>query len=73
MLAICVREASIRGSRELETMREQNKAARLAAAQEAAEQRAKDDADGWSENEASGTGGAPIPLNGLEEAFTPRT
>jgi hypothetical protein len=72
MLAICVREASIRGSVELETMREQDKAARLAAAQEAAKQRAKEDADGWSDNEANGDGGAPIPLNGLIEASTHR-
>jgi hypothetical protein len=65
MLAICVREASIRGSVGVEIMREQNKAARLAAARNAAKQRAEEDAEGWSDNEANGDGGAPIPLNGL--------
>lgn len=65
MLAICVREASIRGSTELEAMRQEDKAARLAAAQEAAIQRAKDEAEGWSDNEANGDGGAPIPLKSL--------
>jgi hypothetical protein len=65
MLAICVREATIRGSTELETMRQQDKAARLAAAQEAAIQRAAEEAEGWSDSEAVGDGGAPIPLKVL--------
>jgi hypothetical protein len=52
-----MREAQIRGSPELETMRNEDKAARLAAAQETALQRAKDEADGWSDNEAAGDGG----------------
>jgi hypothetical protein len=62
MLAICVREATIRGSAELEAMRNEEKAARLVAAQEAAIQRAKDEAEGWSDSEATGDGGAPVPL-----------
>jgi hypothetical protein len=52
-----MREAQIRGSPELETMRNEDKAARLAAAQETALQRAKDEADGWSDIEAAGDGG----------------
>jgi hypothetical protein len=63
MLAICVREATIRGSLELETLYTKDKNARLTAAQEAAVQRAKDDAEGWSDSEAAGNGGAPVPLN----------
>jgi hypothetical protein len=65
MLAICVREATSRGSPELQMKRDQDKATRLAAAQEAAIQRAKDDADGWSDSEAVGDGGAPISLGDL--------
>jgi hypothetical protein len=62
MLAICVREATLRGSAELEAMRNVDKAARVAAAQAAAAQRAKEEAEGWSDNEDAGDGGAPIPL-----------
>jgi hypothetical protein len=62
MLAICVREATLRGSAELEVMRNENKAARIAAAQAAAEQRAKEEAEGWSDNEAVGDGGALVPF-----------
>jgi hypothetical protein len=65
MLAMCVREASIRGSTELEALRKQNKAARLAAAQEAAIQRAKEDAEAWGDNEAIGDGGVPIQFESL--------
>jgi hypothetical protein len=63
MLAICVREASIRGTTELEAKQNEVKAARLAAAQEAVFQRAKEGAEGWSDSEAIGDGGAPIPLS----------
>jgi uncharacterized membrane protein YgcG len=62
MLAICVQEATLRGSRELEDLREQEKAARLQAALDEAEQKAKDDAEGWSDHEVAGDGGAPVPL-----------
>jgi hypothetical protein len=65
MLAICVREATSRGSSELKAMRNQDKAARLAAAQDAAIQRAKDDAEGWSDCDTVGDGGAPVPLISL--------
>lgn len=57
-----MREATIRGSPDLEAMRNEDKVARLAAAHEAALRRAKEDADGWSDNEAVGDGGAPVPL-----------
>jgi hypothetical protein len=62
MLAICVREATIRGSPKLGAMRDKDKTARLAAAQQFALQRAEEDLEGWSENEAEGDGGAPAPL-----------
>jgi hypothetical protein len=65
MLAICVREATIRGSAELDAIRNEEKAARIAAAQEAAVQRAKADAEGWSDSEATGDGGAPVLLKEL--------
>ncbi|KAH8716877.1 hypothetical protein GQ44DRAFT_624633 [Phaeosphaeriaceae sp. PMI808] len=62
MLAICVREATIRGSSELKTMRENEKIERLAAAYNAAEKQAMEAAEGWSDHEANGDGGVPIPL-----------
>jgi hypothetical protein len=62
MLATCVREATIRGSPELVNMREEDKAARRVAAHQDAEQHAIDEADGWSDNEVHGDGGAPAPL-----------
>jgi hypothetical protein len=62
MLAICVREATIRGSTELDNLRENEKAARLQTALEDAEQRVMDDAEGWSDHEATGDGGVPVPL-----------
>jgi hypothetical protein len=65
MLAICIREATIRGSSEIETMRDKDKNARLLAAHQAAVQRAKEDAEGWSDNETAGDGGAPVPLVAL--------
>jgi hypothetical protein len=43
-------------------MRDKDKTARLAAAQQFALQRAEEDLEGWSENEAEGDGGAPAPL-----------
>jgi hypothetical protein len=62
MLATCVREATIRGSSELENMREEDKATRRVAAHQDAEQRATDEANGWSDNEVNGDGGAHAPL-----------
>ena len=63
MLAVCVREATMRESAELQSMRDSEKSARLAAAVEDAQQRANDEAAGWSDNEGEGDGGAPIPLS----------
>ncbi|KAL1796080.1 hypothetical protein ACET3X_006304 [Alternaria dauci] len=62
MLGICVKEATLRGSPELDNMREQEKEARRKEAIEEAEQKAKDDAEGWSDHEDVGDGGAPVPL-----------
>ncbi|KAJ4370007.1 hypothetical protein N0V83_005771 [Neocucurbitaria cava] len=62
MLAICVREATIRGSPELERMRSEEKASKLAAAWNEAQQKAMDDVEGWSDTEAEGDGGVPVPL-----------
>ncbi|KAG9194977.1 hypothetical protein G6011_00097 [Alternaria panax] len=62
MLGICVKEATLRGSPELEDIRENEKEARLKTALEEAEQRVIDDAEGWSDHEAVGDGGAPVPL-----------
>ncbi|KAF3041519.1 hypothetical protein E8E12_004687 [Didymella heteroderae] len=62
MLAICVREASLRDSPELESIRNSEKAARLAAAVEEAQEKAKNEAEGWSDHE-DGDGGPPVPLD----------
>ena len=62
LLGICVREASIRGSSELDSMRTSEKSARLAVALEEALQKVNDEADGWSDHELEGDGGAPVPL-----------
>ncbi|KAH7411613.1 hypothetical protein DE146DRAFT_602960 [Phaeosphaeria sp. MPI-PUGE-AT-0046c] len=62
MLAICVREATVRGSPELQSMRERDTVARIAAASDNAVQRAIEDADSWTASESPGDGGAPIPL-----------
>ena len=62
MLAICVREASLRDSAELESIKNSEKAARLAAAVEEAQEKAKNEAEGWSDHE-DGDGGPPVPLD----------
>lgn len=62
MLAICVRESSLRDSPELESMKNSEKAARLAAAVEEAQEKAKKEAEGWSDHE-DGDGGPPVPLD----------
>lgn len=63
MLAICVREASMRGSPELENMRETKKSARLAEALEEAQKRVNEEAEGWSDYDLDGDGGAPVPIS----------
>ncbi|KAF2633146.1 hypothetical protein BU25DRAFT_355212 [Macroventuria anomochaeta] len=63
MLGICVREASIRGSPELDSMRSSEKSARLAVALEEAQQKANEEADGWSDHEQDNDVGAPVPLS----------
>ncbi|KAI4944280.1 hypothetical protein J4E91_008837 [Alternaria rosae] len=69
MLAICVKEATLRGSPELDDLRENEKNAKLQAALEDAEQRVKDDVEGWSDHEVTGDGGVPVPL---ASALTPK-
>ncbi|PVH98438.1 hypothetical protein DM02DRAFT_531085 [Periconia macrospinosa] len=63
MLGTCVREASIRASSELQTIRDEDKAAKAAAAAEEARKQVEDEADGWSVNEADGDGGDPVKSN----------
>jgi hypothetical protein len=65
MLAICVREATIRGSPALQTMREEDKAAKISGAQYDTFQRGKEEMEGWSDNEANGNGGASVSPQGL--------
>jgi hypothetical protein len=62
MLAITVREATVRGSPELESMRSDEHSARLAVAVEEAKQKIIDEQEGWSDNEADGDGGVPLPI-----------
>lgn len=62
MLSICVREAAIRGSPKMNDMREEQKISRFAVALQEAQQKAEEDAEGWTDHEADGDGGAPIPL-----------
>lgn len=71
MLAICVREASLRASSELESMRSSEKASRLATAVEEAQEKAKNDAEGWSDRETDGDGGPPVPLAIAPPKLTP--
>jgi hypothetical protein len=62
MLAIAVREATLRGSSELENMRNSEQSARLALAVEEAKQRIIEEGEGWSDNDADGDGGVPLPI-----------
>lgn len=61
MLAVCVREASIRGP-ELDKIRDKETAERVANALEDAQQKLRDEAEGWSDHEADGDGGPPVPM-----------
>ncbi|EFQ87279.1 hypothetical protein PTT_17296 [Pyrenophora teres f. teres 0-1] len=61
MLAVCVREAAMRGT-QLDELREKERTSRLNSALEEAEQKAQYDAEGWSDHEADGDGGGPVPL-----------
>ncbi|CBX96780.1 hypothetical protein LEMA_P099110.1 [Plenodomus lingam JN3] len=62
MLAICVREATLRGSSSLDEYRNKVAAARLVIAVEEAHERIKSEEDGWNQLEVEGDGGGPIPL-----------
>jgi hypothetical protein len=59
MLAICVREATMRGTPQLETMHNENQVARLAALTEEAQQRAKEEEESWNGIDEKNDGGAP--------------
>ncbi|KAF2464640.1 uncharacterized protein BDR25DRAFT_95977 [Lindgomyces ingoldianus] len=61
MLAICVREATIRGSPTAESIREASKAARLAALTEEARVRAQEEMEGWSDGD-NDDGGEPVKI-----------
>ncbi|KAF2128734.1 hypothetical protein P153DRAFT_403603 [Dothidotthia symphoricarpi CBS 119687] len=61
MLGVCVREATLRGP-ELEKLRNEEAALKVAAALEDAQQRLRDEAEGWSDYEADGDGGPPVPM-----------
>ena len=65
MLATCIREATIRGTPELETMRKEATAAREAAAAEDAAQRVKEDANGWGKIDEKTNGGNPVALKSM--------
>jgi hypothetical protein len=62
MLGICVKEATMRGSQNLEELRSKEKAVRLDAALDDAKQKAQADAEGWSDHDVNGDGGGPVPL-----------
>jgi hypothetical protein len=59
MLAICVREATIRGTPQLETMHNEDQVARLASLTEEAQQRAKEVEESWNGLDENTDGGAP--------------
>ncbi|KAF2268931.1 hypothetical protein CC78DRAFT_575474 [Lojkania enalia] len=62
MLAILVREASIRGTGQKEAMHRDDQAVRLATLTAEAVQKAQDDAEGWSDTEHHNDGGQPEPI-----------
>ncbi|KAF2854938.1 hypothetical protein T440DRAFT_386696 [Plenodomus tracheiphilus IPT5] len=62
MLAICVREATLRGSSTLDEHRNEEAAAKLAAAVEEAHERIRSEEENWSQLEGDGDGGGPVPL-----------
>lgn len=66
MLAICVREATLRGSPQLRDQRNEEAVARLTAAAEDAISSLKMQEDNWSQLENDGDGGCPIPLTASE-------
>jgi hypothetical protein len=59
MLAICVREATIRGTPALETMRNENQATMVTTLAEEARQQANEVADSWNGLDEKTDGGAP--------------
>ena len=62
MLGICLKDASERGSVEMEHRHDENVAKRTEAAVELAKEKAKDDAEGWVAPDGE-DGGEPVPLS----------
>ncbi|KAF2502691.1 hypothetical protein BU16DRAFT_533021 [Lophium mytilinum] len=61
MMAIAVKEASLRG-KAIAEQRGQDKAQRVVDAQNAAVERVREDQEGWSSAEEGDDGGAPVPV-----------
>lgn len=59
MLAVCVREATIRGTAKLAAQRAEDKSLRIEALTAQAQQRAEEEAEGWSDDQKS-NGGGPV-------------
>lgn len=66
MLAICVREATLRGSSELHRIRREETAARVAAAVKEARARVEGEEANWGHTDTGGDGGAPVPLSFMD-------
>jgi hypothetical protein len=62
LLGILVREASTRGTTELQTARAEEVKAMVSAATEEAEEKTLDEFNGWDQHENDGDGGAPVPI-----------
>ncbi|KAJ4289697.1 hypothetical protein N0V90_011026 [Kalmusia sp. IMI 367209] len=67
-LGICVREASIRNSPEMDEMRNEQKESRIALAQQELRQDIENDTKGWDATDADGDGGEPVPIVMKKEA-----
>jgi hypothetical protein len=65
MLGVCVREATIRGTAQLAAQREEDKNARLKSLTAEAQQKAKEEVEGWSDDDEQSNGGRPIKFMNL--------
>ncbi|KAB2571678.1 putative RNA-binding protein RbpB [Lasiodiplodia theobromae] len=68
LLALAVRESTVRGTKEVEEQRKQDQQKRMADAIADAVTRVTDDADGWSSAGEGDDGGNPKPVNGTTTA-----
>lgn len=73
MLGVCVREATIRGSAELEAIRDNDIAARLNNLTIEAEARAGEENEGWSDHEDNGGHPQPILIKPGNQTASPTT